>query len=264
MVDKVWSDWQHHNASNLLAFHGGSVQPFQNISAYNQYPNGEPPYLNVSHHPLGIICNAKIFTFCSTLPPSRLMGCSSNTQWPICLIRLEESYATFTSKLDFLLSASFLVIVMRKLMEYHNHFFCLLLNIISDENVSANVSQLCDFVRQHEKLEEVIVRSARPSPCGVAVSLARVSLVAHDILPFKLESKLSSITLLSHEAHEGSKIGFLEVLLNVLRSLTKVVDLFCMLPTISTSILMQQGLSIMGKICKKVTDSHPVSSHTSF
>ena len=48
MVDKVWDDWQHRNPANAKSYFGGSVEALQNISAYNQYPNGGPPYLSVS------------------------------------------------------------------------------------------------------------------------------------------------------------------------------------------------------------------------
>ena len=48
MVDKVWYDWQHRNPANAMSYFGGSVQALQNLSAYDQYPNGGPPYLGVS------------------------------------------------------------------------------------------------------------------------------------------------------------------------------------------------------------------------
>lgn len=47
MVDKVWSDWQLANPENFWLFKGGSVQATQNLSYYEQYPNGGPPMLSV-------------------------------------------------------------------------------------------------------------------------------------------------------------------------------------------------------------------------
>lgn len=47
MVDKVWSDWQHQHPDNFWAFEGGSVQIFDNLTVYNTYPNGAPPFLSV-------------------------------------------------------------------------------------------------------------------------------------------------------------------------------------------------------------------------
>lgn len=48
MIDKLWYDWQHRNPANANSFFGGSVQPLESLDAYNQYPNGAPPYLSVS------------------------------------------------------------------------------------------------------------------------------------------------------------------------------------------------------------------------
>ena len=48
MIDKLWYDWQHRNPANANSFFGGSVQSLESLDAYNQYPNGAPPYLNVS------------------------------------------------------------------------------------------------------------------------------------------------------------------------------------------------------------------------
>ncbi|ETW77359.1 hypothetical protein HETIRDRAFT_326548 [Heterobasidion irregulare TC 32-1] len=46
MVDKVWYDWQHKNPSNFWSYSGGSVEAITNVTYYNEYPNGAPPYLN--------------------------------------------------------------------------------------------------------------------------------------------------------------------------------------------------------------------------
>ncbi|KAH8978459.1 Di-copper centre-containing protein [Lactarius akahatsu] len=48
MVDKVWYDWQHRNPESAKSFFGGSVQALQNLDSHNQYPNGGPPFLNLS------------------------------------------------------------------------------------------------------------------------------------------------------------------------------------------------------------------------
>ncbi|KAI9436424.1 Di-copper centre-containing protein [Lactarius indigo] len=48
MVDKVWYDWQHRNPENAKSFFGGSVQALQSLDTYNQFPNGGPPFLNLS------------------------------------------------------------------------------------------------------------------------------------------------------------------------------------------------------------------------
>ncbi|CAE6417819.1 unnamed protein product [Rhizoctonia solani] len=44
-VDRLWWLWQEKSDKNKYAFHGGSVQ---NISALDQYPNGQPPWLDKS------------------------------------------------------------------------------------------------------------------------------------------------------------------------------------------------------------------------
>jgi hypothetical protein len=48
MVDKVWYDWQLRNPVNANSFFGGSVQALQSPATYNQYPNGDAPFLSVS------------------------------------------------------------------------------------------------------------------------------------------------------------------------------------------------------------------------
>ena len=48
MVDKIWYDWQNRDPVNAKSFFGGSVQHVETLDAYNQYPNGGPPYLSVS------------------------------------------------------------------------------------------------------------------------------------------------------------------------------------------------------------------------
>ncbi|ELU36392.1 COG4 transport domain-containing protein [Rhizoctonia solani AG-1 IA] len=44
-VDRLWWLWQEKSDKNKYAFHGGSVQ---NTSALDQYPNGQPPWLDKS------------------------------------------------------------------------------------------------------------------------------------------------------------------------------------------------------------------------
>jgi len=48
MVDKVWYDWQNANPANGNSFAGGSVQAVDNVTIYEKYPTGAPPYLTVS------------------------------------------------------------------------------------------------------------------------------------------------------------------------------------------------------------------------
>jgi len=48
MIDKLWLDWQLRDPANAYTFFGGSVQALQNLSTYNEYPNGGPPFLSVS------------------------------------------------------------------------------------------------------------------------------------------------------------------------------------------------------------------------
>jgi tyrosinase len=48
MVDKLWYDWQNRDPMNANSFNGGSVGYIYNLAAYDEYPNGGPPYLNVS------------------------------------------------------------------------------------------------------------------------------------------------------------------------------------------------------------------------
>jgi len=48
MVDKVWFDWQLRDPANAKSYVGGSVQALQSLDAYNQYPNGGPPFLTLN------------------------------------------------------------------------------------------------------------------------------------------------------------------------------------------------------------------------
>ncbi|KAN0111711.1 Di-copper centre-containing protein [Russula decolorans] len=48
MVDKVWYDWQLRNPVNANSFFGGSVQALQSPATYNQYPNGDAPFLSTN------------------------------------------------------------------------------------------------------------------------------------------------------------------------------------------------------------------------
>jgi tyrosinase len=52
MVDKIWYDWQSRDPVNVNSFFGGSVQSLESLDAYNQYPNGGPPFLSVSTLPI--------------------------------------------------------------------------------------------------------------------------------------------------------------------------------------------------------------------
>jgi len=46
MIDKIWYDWQSLDPVNTGSFFGGSVQNVESLDAYQQYPNGAPPYLS--------------------------------------------------------------------------------------------------------------------------------------------------------------------------------------------------------------------------
>jgi len=48
MVDRLWAQWQLLAPQNALAFAGGSVQARDTFKNYQRYPNGGPPFLNVS------------------------------------------------------------------------------------------------------------------------------------------------------------------------------------------------------------------------
>jgi len=48
MIDKIWYDWQNRDPVNAESFFGGSVESLSSLAAYNQYPNGDPPFLNLS------------------------------------------------------------------------------------------------------------------------------------------------------------------------------------------------------------------------
>ena len=50
MIDKLWYDWQHRNKRNAKSFFGGSVQALETTESYKKYPNGAPPYLDVSFY----------------------------------------------------------------------------------------------------------------------------------------------------------------------------------------------------------------------
>ena len=48
MIDKVWYDWQKKNPKNKYSYGGGSVTALPSFANYTIFPNGMPPYLNVS------------------------------------------------------------------------------------------------------------------------------------------------------------------------------------------------------------------------
>ncbi|KAJ6492793.1 Di-copper centre-containing protein [Mycena vitilis] len=48
MVDKIWFDWQREHPANARAFEGGSVQALENVTIFNEFPNGQAPFLNLS------------------------------------------------------------------------------------------------------------------------------------------------------------------------------------------------------------------------
>jgi tyrosinase len=48
MIDNFWFDGQRRDPANAYSVFGGSVQALQNLSTYNEYPNGGPPLLSVS------------------------------------------------------------------------------------------------------------------------------------------------------------------------------------------------------------------------
>jgi tyrosinase len=47
MIDKLWYDWQGRDPDNANSFFGGSVPSVASWAAYEQYPNGSPPFLDV-------------------------------------------------------------------------------------------------------------------------------------------------------------------------------------------------------------------------
>jgi len=48
MIDKIWFDWQNAHPENFWSFVGGSVGAHSQPGLYLQFPNGGPPFLNVS------------------------------------------------------------------------------------------------------------------------------------------------------------------------------------------------------------------------
>ncbi|KAJ6468125.1 Di-copper centre-containing protein [Mycena vitilis] len=48
MVDKMWYDWQHAHPSNAKLYFGGSVQAFENVTYYKEFPTGAAPFYNVN------------------------------------------------------------------------------------------------------------------------------------------------------------------------------------------------------------------------
>ncbi|KAI0271789.1 Di-copper centre-containing protein [Russula aff. rugulosa BPL654] len=48
MIDKIWCDWQNRDPMNANSFYGGSVEHLYSLTAYEEYPNGGPPYLNLN------------------------------------------------------------------------------------------------------------------------------------------------------------------------------------------------------------------------
>jgi len=48
MLDKIWCDWQNRNPRNANSFFGGSVEYLYSLDAYDEYPTGGPPFLNLN------------------------------------------------------------------------------------------------------------------------------------------------------------------------------------------------------------------------
>jgi hypothetical protein len=87
MLDKIWCDWQNRDPMNFNSFYGGSVEYLYSLAAYNEYPNGGPPYLNVSTRVLAYLEIEEFMLIClhSWIQPCRLTGYSqkspSQTWW---------------------------------------------------------------------------------------------------------------------------------------------------------------------------------------
>lgn len=47
MTDKIWTDWQNKDKRNANAFQAGTIQALANVSYFNQWPTGAPPWLQV-------------------------------------------------------------------------------------------------------------------------------------------------------------------------------------------------------------------------
>ncbi|QRV90444.1 tyrosinase [Ceratobasidium sp. AG-Ba] len=72
-VDRLWWLWQEKNQLNKQAFRGGSVQ---NISNLDQFPNGQPPWLNKN----SIIPTAGMYKEYS------IMDVMDTRKWPLCYV----------------------------------------------------------------------------------------------------------------------------------------------------------------------------------
>ena len=48
MIDRLWAGWQLAAQQNALSFSGGSVQARETFAIYQAFPNGGPPFLDVS------------------------------------------------------------------------------------------------------------------------------------------------------------------------------------------------------------------------
>ncbi|KAJ7594555.1 Di-copper centre-containing protein [Mycena floridula] len=68
MVDRIWYLWQRQDKRNALAFYGGSVQALDNVTHFDEYPTGAPPFLtpNDTLPGDGLFPDAKISDVLST------------------------------------------------------------------------------------------------------------------------------------------------------------------------------------------------------
>ena len=48
MIDRLWAQWQLVAPQNAVSFMGGSVPARETFAIYQTFPNGGPPFLNVS------------------------------------------------------------------------------------------------------------------------------------------------------------------------------------------------------------------------
>lgn len=47
MIDKIWYDWQNAHPANKNLFSGGSIEHMESTEAFDKYPAGGPPDLDV-------------------------------------------------------------------------------------------------------------------------------------------------------------------------------------------------------------------------
>ena len=93
MVDKLWYDWQHTHPANFWSYRGGADTAIRSAGLALSFPNGAPPFLNVS-----LFCFATMANICSVGKTLLTLFCFFLLRW-ITLAELADTRRWYTPEL---------------------------------------------------------------------------------------------------------------------------------------------------------------------